>query len=305
MLNRNFESASRDYVQEIEKTLEMLLPESSRDFADGEIPGNLCRAMRYSLLAGGKRIRPMLLLAVSDMLCGSHDNALVPAAALEMIHTYSLIHDDLPGMDNDDLRRGKPTNHVVFGEGQAILAGDGLLNYAYECMLKEAMHSPAALQRSVKAISCIASAAGVTGMIAGQCIDLLSEHQVPSEDILRYIHTHKTADLLTAPLLAAAALCGATEEEESALRRYGLCVGIAFQIDDDLLDVTGDAAILGKKTGMDAEREKMTWPSLVGVEAARNESKRLWQEAEDALSIFGESAWFLKKMAENLSGRQK
>ena len=269
------------------------------------IPKRLCEAMRYSLLAGGKRIRPVLLLATCEMLGGDIRQARVPAAALEMIHTYSLIHDDLPGMDNDDYRRGRLTNHKVFGEGFAILAGDGLLNYAYECILNNALAWGKNTPGHIRAAQEIARRAGVSGMVAGQSIDLLSEHREPNEATLQYIHTHKTADLLTAPLLAAAYIAGADEKAISALETFGLCVGLAFQIDDDLLDVLGDAKDLGKQTGMDAQRGKMTWPSLVGVEAAQKKSRELWTRAEEALSVFGDSAWFLRAFAEALAKRKK
>lgn len=294
------------YVGMIEETIEKVLPQSKTAFSGvgGTIPAHLCESMRYSLLAGGKRIRPVLLLACCDMLGGEVEQALVPAAALEMIHTYSLIHDDLPGMDDDDYRRGRPTNHKVYGVGHAILAGDGLLNYAYECLLANAAAYPQNLSGHVYAAKEIAARAGVSGMIAGQSIDLLSEHMAPDADRLAYIHTHKTADLLTAPLLAAAYISGAGEQEIEALRRFGFCVGLAFQIDDDLLDVEGDAALLGKQTGMDAQRGKMTWPALVGVEGARGRSARLWDEAEEAISIFGDRAWFMRAFAQQMRERK-
>ena len=268
------------------------------------IPQLLCESMRYSLLAGGKRIRPVLLLAACEMLGGDLEQAKVPAAALEMIHTYSLIHDDLPGMDDDDFRRGRPTNHKVYGVGHAILAGDGLLNFAYESMLANAVNYPENLMGHVLAAKAIANRAGVCGMIAGQSLDLSSEHMEPDAERLQYIHTHKTADLLTAPLMAAAHIAGADEAQMQALRRFGYCVGIAFQIDDDLLDVEGDAALLGKQTGMDAQRGKMTWPALMGVEASRARSARLWDEAEEAISIFGERAWFMRGFASQMRGRK-
>ena len=287
------------YVGMIEETIEKVLPQTENAFDRGgrEIPSHLCESMRYSLLAGGKRIRPVLLLAACDMLGGEMEQAKVPAVALEMIHTYSLIHDDLPGMDDDDYRRGRLTNHKVYGVGHAILAGDGLLNYAYECLLSNASAYPQNLAGHVHAAEVIAKRAGVAGMIAGQSIDLLSEHVEPDADRLAYIHTHKTADLLTAPLLAAAYIAGADEEQMEALKRFGFCVGLAFQIDDDLLDVEGDAALLGKQTGMDAQRGKMTWPALVGVEGARERSARLWDEAEESISLFGERAWFMRAFA--------
>lgn len=294
------------YVGMVEETLDRLLPETDEicPKTGDVIPRHLCESMRYSLMAGGKRIRPVLLLAACEMLGGDLEQAKMPAAALEMIHTYSLIHDDLPGMDNDDYRRGRLTNHKVYGVGHAILAGDGLLNYAYECMLENAAAHPENLQGHVLAAKAIAGCAGVRGMIAGQSLDLLSEHMEPDAERLLYIHTHKTADLLTAPLLAAAYIAGANEAQIDALRRFGFCVGIAFQIDDDLLDVEGDAALLGKQTGMDAQRGKMTWPALVGVAAAKERSAHLWDEAEEALGIFGERAAFMHGFAAQMRTRK-
>jgi len=295
------------YVSMIEETIARLLPEAREEYPEdgGAIPARLCESMRYSLLAGGKRVRPVLLLAACEMLGGDIEQAKTPAAALEMIHTYSLIHDDLPGMDDDDYRRGRLTNHKVYGVGHAILAGDGLLNYAYECLLQNALAYPRNLEGHVRAASVIARRAGVTGMIAGQSIDLLSEHMEPEARRLAYIHAHKTADLLTAPLLAAACIAGADGAQMDALSRFGACVGLAFQIDDDLLDVEGDAGEMGKQTGMDAERGKMTWPALFGVAQSRQRSQALWQQAEEALSCFGERAWFMRAFAEKLRNRKK
>ncbi len=292
-------------LRAIETVLAERMPEPGDRYAHGAVPAPLAEAMRYSLLAGGKRIRPLLLLRTVEMLGGDLAEAMPAACALEMIHTYSLVHDDLPGMDDDDLRRGRPTNHKVFGIGMAILAGDGLLNAAYELLLQNALRYPARLARHLAASEEIARRAGVTGMIAGQCMDVLSESGAEtSEPLLRYIHRHKTADLLTAPLVAGARLCGASEEEAEALERFGQCVGLAFQIVDDLLDVTGDAASLGKATGMDAERGKLTWPSLLGVEAARMEARRLTLAAREALKPFGERAASLSEIADRLTIRE-
>ena len=270
------------------------------------VSSDLITAILYSVDSGGKRIRPLIFLDLLEgfglELTPSHFDV---AASLEMIHTGSLIHDDLPAMDNDDYRRGRLTNHKVFGEGFAILAGDGLLNYAYECILKNGLQFRDNLEGHVRAAQEIAQRAGVCGMIAGQSIDLLSEHREPNEATLRYIHMHKTADLLTAPLLAAAYLAGADEKEKAALAQFGSCVGLAFQIDDDLLDLLGDAAALGKQTGMDEQRGKMTWPSLVGIEAAQARSRALWTQAEKALDCFGEKAWFLHAFSEALATRKK
>ena len=294
------------YVGMIEETIKALLPQTEGMCPpDGMIPAHLCETMRYSLLAGGKRVRPVLLLAACEMLGGSLDEARVPAASLEMIHTYSLIHDDLPGMDDDDYRRGRLTNHKVYGVGAAILAGDGLLNYAYECLMNNALAYPQNLAGHVRAADVIARRAGVSGMIAGQSIDLLSEHMEPEAGRLLYIHAHKTADLLTAPLLAAGCIAGADDAQMEALSRFGACVGLAFQIDDDLLDVEGDAQEMGKQTGMDAQRGKLTWPALFGVARSRARSQELWSEAEEALESFGENAWFLRAFAEKLRNRKK
>ncbi|MBR1710921.1 MAG: polyprenyl synthetase family protein [Clostridia bacterium] len=299
-----YDTAYIAYKGRVEEELLRLLPEETSIFEDGRIPSLMSTSMRYSLLAGGKRIRPVLMLAVVDMLGGDLEEALPMAAALEMIHTYSLIHDDLPGMDDDDMRRGRPTNHKVYGVGQAILAGDGLLNYAYECMLKNALEHPEHLTRHVSAMQIIAERAGVKGMIAGQCIDLLSENGTPDLDRLIYIDNHKTADLLTAPLLGGAALCSADEESIRALEIYGQKMGMAFQIDDDLLDVEGDAILLGKATGMDEKMGKMTWPGLTGIEESRARAQMLWVEAQNALSPFGNKAWFLKAFAKKLAVRR-
>ena len=301
-----YREAYSRYVGIVEETLEKVLPATQAELPEENdvLPAHLCETMRYSLLAGGKRVRPVLLLAACDMLGGNIEEAKVAAAALEMIHTYSLIHDDLPGMDDDDYRRGRLTNHKVYGVGHAILAGDGLLNFAYESLMRNALAYPERITQHVKAASVIAGRAGVCGMIAGQSIDLLSEHAEPNVETLAYIHRHKTADLLTAPLMAAAFIAGANEEQIAALDRVGACLGLAFQIDDDLLDVEGDAAQLGKQTGMDAQRGKMTWPSLYGVEESRKKSAALWQEAEEAISCFGEKAWFMREFAAQLKNRK-
>ena len=296
-----YEAEFSEYFRMTEETLARLL---DTEGAFAPIPRGLLDAMRYSVLAGGKRLRPVLLLAVCRMLGGPLEEARVPAAALEMIHTYSLIHDDLPGMDDDDYRRGRLTNHRVYGVGNAILAGDALLNGAFECLLRNALKWPGHLERHVRAAEAIARRAGVSGMIAGQSVDLRSEHETPGMETLSYIHAHKTADLLTAPLEAGAYLAGATEDALDALQRFGFAAGTAFQIDDDILDVEGDAALMGKNTGMDEARGKMTWPALVGLPAAKEASAQRWREAVDALSCFGPEADFLRAFAERTARRK-
>lgn len=261
------------------------------------VPTALSEAMLYSLTAGGKRIRGVLLLATCDMLGASLDDALPFAAAIEMLHTYSLIHDDLPALDNDDLRRGKPTCHKRFGEAMAILAGDGLQSLAMETMLCAPHKNAHAAARE------IALRAGVRGMIAGQTMDVTLTGALPEMSSVRYIHAHKTADLLTAPVTAAMLLCGASEDDLSAGREYGYHMGLAFQIIDDLLDLRGDAATLGKTAGKDELEGKLTWPACVGEGKALLDAAEHTKKAAQALSRFDPRAEFLKTLAQNALGR--
>lgn len=254
-------------------------------------PERLRDAMRYSLLSGGKRLRGCLLLMSSAMVGGSEQDALPFAAALEMIHAYSLIHDDLPAMDNDTLRRGKPTNHVVYGEAMAILAGDGLLTHAFEIMA--ASPHP----RAFRALGEIARAAGVGGMLAGQTLDVTMEGTAPEKSLVAQIHRGKTAALLTAPVTVGLILGGAAEAEIEAGRAFGLHLGIAFQIVDDLLDLEGDPALMGKTLGKDQQEGKLTWPACVGVPQARRDAESHIDAAVLALSPFGEKADSLRELA--------
>ena len=259
-------------------------------------PQILDESFRYSLKLGGKRVRPVLMFACAQMFGGKISDVASLAVALEMIHTYSLIHDDLPAMDDDALRRGKPTNHRVFGEAVAILAGDGLLNLAYETMLS----APIAAERPEQALRAageIARRAGVCGMIAGQTADVTLEGHAPTAESVRYIHLHKTADLLTAPVVAGLMLAGATEAQLEAGRAYGRGIGLAFQIVDDLLDLEGDVSLLGKETGMDAQRGKQTWPAAFGVERSRQDAGKAIEQAVQALSPFGERGAYLRELA--------
>ena len=281
-----------------------VIPEG--EYEIGRMPWLLSQSMRYSLSAGGKRLRPSMLLAAVELLGGDVDAALDYACAVEMIHTYSLIHDDLPGMDNDTLRRGRPTNHVVFGEGQAILAGDGLLNCAFETMLDAAVRTPDRALRGLMAIREIATGAGVTGMIAGQVMDLYCEdNRVGDTRALEYIQRDKTACMFIYPLRAAARLCDADDAALDALTRYGAAFGKLFQATDDLLDVTGDAADVGKTLGKDAESGKLTCISAYGVEGTRALVDRLHKEAVDALRPFGERAKFFTDLVDSMVGRKK
>ena len=267
-----------------------------RDPAEGLPPQPLRSAMRNSLNLPGKRLRPCLLLAAYHLIRDDWANVIPFACALEMIHTYSLVHDDLPAMDDDALRRGKPTNHRVYGEDMAILAGDGLLNMAYETML-EAPYAQEHPAESLRAMREIATRAGVRGMVAGQTLDVKLEGHTPSLESVRYIHLHKTADLLTAPVVAGLMLAGATQEQLEAGRAYGRGLGLAFQIIDDLLDLEGDVASLGKETGMDAQRGKMTWPAVRGVEQAREDAAEAVRCAMEAMQIFGERGQKLADLA--------
>ena len=262
-------------------------------------PDALREAMRYSLLSGGKRLRGALVLASCDMAGGKPEDALPFAAAVEMIHAYSLIHDDLPAMDNDTLRRGKPTSHVVFGEALAILAGDALLTHAFEVM--SASRHPNAL----RALAEMARAAGVGGMLAGQTLDVTMEGSKPEISLVQTIHRGKTAALLTAPVTAGLLLAGAGQTELEAGRQYGFHLGMAFQIVDDLLDVEGDAALMGKTLGKDVRAGKLTWPACVGIAQARRDAAEHIRQAAEALNVFGERAAFLRELAQATLDRRQ
>ncbi len=253
-------------------------------------------SMKYSLEAGGKRIRPVLLLETIKMMGGNCSAGIPFACAVEYIHTYSLIHDDLPAMDDDDLRRGKPTNHKVFGEAVAILAGDGLLNSAFEIMSGEILKNNCV--GSVKAMNVIASCAGVNGMIAGQIVDIESEGRSISYEELRYLHSKKTGALIKASVMAGAYIAGANEEELKAVERYSENIGLAFQITDDILDVTGNTSELGKNTGSDIQNDKSTYVSLFGIEKARLLAQDCLKDAVESLGNFdSQRRLFMEELA--------
>ena len=253
-------------------------------------------SMKYSLEAGGKRIRPVLLLETIKMMGGNCSAGIPFACAVEYIHTYSLIHDDLPAMDDDDLRRGKPTNHKVFGEAVAILAGDGLLNSAFEIMSGEILKNNCI--GSVKAMNVIASCAGVNGMIAGQIVDIESEGRSISYEELRYLHSKKTGALIKASVMAGAYIAGANEEELKAVERYSENIGLAFQITDDILDVTGNTSELGKNTGSDIQNDKSTYVSLFGIEKARLLAQDCLKDAVESLGNFdSQRRLFMEELA--------
>ncbi|MBM3222790.1 MAG: polyprenyl synthetase family protein [Candidatus Tectomicrobia bacterium] len=281
----------------VEASLDQCLPSSE------SYPPQLMEAMRYSVFAGGKRLRPILTLTAAEAVGGDSETALPAAAALEYIHTYSMIHDDLPAMDDDDYRRGKLTNHKVYGEAMAILAGDGLLTHAFEVLSSPPLtdHFPATVLQQVSYR--MARAAGSFGMIGGQVMDVLSEGQQVPIDVLEYIHRHKTAALITAAVTMGGILGGGTAEQLQALERYGHDVGWAFQIADDLLDVEGDAAVIGKQVGRDAALEKVTYPGLLGVEASRQRATALMQQGIAALASFGPRAERLRQIATYIVSR--
>ena len=296
-----------DYADRVNRRLGQIpaiVPENRYEI--GEMPWLLSRSMRYSLEAGGKRLRPSMLLAAVEMLGGDMDAALDIACAVEMIHTYSLIHDDLPGMDDDTMRRGRPTNHVVFGVGQAILAGDGLLNAAFETMLACACAHPDRALDYLLAIREIATGAGVTGMIGGQVMDLYCEKaKLADTSALEYIQYGKTACMFIYPLRAAARLCGAGEDDLEALTAYGRAFGLLFQATDDLLDVTGTAADMGKTLGKDAESGKLTCVSAYGLEGTKQLVERLHREAVSAIAPYGERGAFFRELVDAMVDRTK
>lgn len=267
------------------------------------VPPILSEAMSYSLFAGGKRLRPILLLAANRLLDGEEKEAMPLACGVEMIHTYSLIHDDLPAMDNDDWRRGKLTNHKVFGEGIAILAGDGLLNQAFEVMLENASRYPDKLSNHLEAIRIIAKGVGIRGMIGGQALDLEGEKNKMDEISLAEIHQRKTGALITASLLAGLCLQNPTKKQWEAIEAYGNKIGVVFQIIDDILDITGEQEKLGKSMGGDLSRCKQTYPRLYGIEASRKLADKLTCEAMDLMDEFGAKGRFLRDLANYLRKR--
>lgn len=269
---------------------------------DKALVPELADSMKYSLTAGGKRLRPVLLMAAADAVGADGNEFMQVACAIEMIHTYSLIHDDLPAMDNDDYRRGKLTNHKVYGEAMAILAGDALLTQAFEVMLRQPGVPAEVLVQVVREMSI---AAGPNGMVGGQVIDMLSEGKRISMNELRKMHTGKTGALFRAAIRSGAIMAGANEKQLQALTVYADCFGLAFQITDDILDVVGDEAIIGKPVGSDERNEKSTYVTLTSLEEARQLAADTVKQAVEALQIFGDKATFLRELVEMLLSRNK
>lgn len=283
------------YRSAIEDALELALPAP----AEGDPAAKVTEAMRYSLLCGGKRVRPALVLAFCQLCGGDWHRALPFACAVEMVHTYSLIHDDLPCMDDDDLRRGRPTCHKVYGESMALLAGDGLLTKAFECAL--GFPDPAAAALGARELSRLA---GHSGMVGGQCIDLSTEGKDVDIELLRAMDQGKTVALIEAACRMGCIAAHASGAQLEAAGKYAMGVGMAFQIRDDILDVLGDAGKLGKNTGMDSAHEKRNYVSLLGVEASQELVQKYTDEALEALNGFPGDSSFLRQFAMDLAGRE-
>ncbi|HTZ49547.1 MAG TPA: farnesyl diphosphate synthase [Verrucomicrobiae bacterium] len=280
----------------VDAQLECLLP------SDTVKPPSIHQAMRYSVFAGGKRIRPILCLETARIFQTDASAALYPGCAIEFIHTYSLIHDDLPALDNDDLRRGKPTSHKKFGEATAILAGDGLLTLAFETVAA----APVSPERRVSMVAEIAAAAGtVNGMVGGQVADLESEGKKVGAETLEYIHRSKTAALIRASITSGALCAGAPAEDVARLRRFGENIGWAFQVTDDILDVEESSAALGKTAGKDVAQQKATYPAVFGLERSHEIAEELSSKAIAELQVYGARADNLRTIAEYLVVRRK
>lgn len=287
----------QQHCAQFEEALPRFMP------ATGGLQTTVAEAMAYACAGGGKRIRPVLLMECCR-LCGGDPTAAIPfAAAMEMIHSYSLVHDDLPCMDNSLLRRGKPSTHAVYGETMALLAGDGLLNLAFETALRAENRTGLSPTDVLAAVSTLADAAGIDGMVGGQVIDLESEGKVIGLEVLEALQRGKTAALLTASCVMGAQLAGASETQQQAVRVYGENIGLSFQIVDDILDVTATAEQLGKPVGSDADNDKVTYVSLLGLEDARALASERTRMAVNALDVFGDEADSLRQLAEALLTR--
>jgi geranylgeranyl diphosphate synthase, type II len=301
-MNVNPDFSLKEYLNDrrtlVDRALDDYFPE------DGDEPPEIFRAVRYSLMAGGKRIRPILCMAAAEAAGGKAEAVMTAACALEMIHTYSLIHDDLPAMDNDDYRRGKPTLHKVFGEAMAILAGDALLTEAFRLLSDRKRMPDMPAERILDVGLEIAEAAGCRGMVGGQVQDIRAEGVKADLDTLHAIHRRKTGAMLRVSLRAGAILAGAEDEALAALSDYGNRIGLAFQIADDILNVEGDPAVLGKGAGSDAARGKMTFPSLLGIEASRARAEELVLEAHASLASFDDRAAPLRAIARYILERR-
>lgn len=296
----NFKEEMQQKTAQVETILQKFLPEA------GGLQKTVLEAMNYSMLAGGKRLRPMMMQEAYRMFGGEGPEIEPFMAAIEMVHTYSLVHDDLPAMDNDEYRRGRKTTHAVYGEAMAILAGDALLNYAFETALK-AFDRTTHQDRVIRALQVLAQKAGIFGMIGGQTADMEAEagQKDVTEETLLFIHANKTAALIQAALMCGAILAGASQEDTDRMEKAAYNIGIAFQIQDDILDVTSTDEVLGKPTGSDAKNGKMTYVSLKGIEQARTDDKALSEEAARLLAGASGRNLFLEELVRQLMTREK
>lgn len=299
----NFKETLSEKTVQVEEVLAHFLPKEQG------LQKKVIEAMNYSILAGGKRLRPMLMAETWKMFGGTGKLVEPFMAAIEMIHNYSLVHDDLPAMDNDEYRRGRKTTHVVYGEGMAVLAGDGLLNYAFEtaCLAFDRARDLEEYKRAAQAMHVLSGKAGIYGMIGGQCADIEAEEHQESvtEELLLFIHEHKTAALIQCAMMIGAILAGADKEQVAAVEKCAYNIGIAFQIQDDILDVTGSQEILGKPIGSDEKNNKVTYVTLHGLEKSADMVASLSNEAIQILSSFPERNLFLEKLVEQLINREK
>jgi geranylgeranyl diphosphate synthase type II len=293
-----FSTYLRERKNIVDRALDRYLP------AENRYPESIFKAVRYSVFAGGKRIRPILCMAAAEAVGGDIEAVLPFGCAIELIHTYSLIHDDLPAMDNDDFRRGKPTNHKVFGEGMAVLAGDALLTEAFHLMTSAPRQARFSADACLSVIHDIAKAAGHFGMIGGQVVDIESQGKKVDTETLHYIHTHKTGAMILVSVKSGAVLGGGDPAACECLAEYGSDIGLAFQIADDILDVEGDRELLGKDTGMDRSLKKVTYPALVGLEQSKQQGRKLVEEALAAISRFDDRAEPLRQIARYIIDRQ-
>ena len=292
-----FKQALKERANQVESLLKQYMPKEEG------YQKTIIEAMNYSLSAGGKRLRPILAIEACSIVGGNIEDVIPFAVAIEMIHTYSLIHDDLPALDNDDLRRGKKTNHIVFGEDMAILAGDALLNYAFEVMLSNSIDKDNP-NKYLKAINEIAKTSGIYGMIGGQVVDIQSENKQISKERLDYIHNNKTAAIIIGCMRAGAIIGNATEEQLENITKYAKNIGLSFQIVDDILDVVGDESKLGKKVGSDIENNKSTYPSLLGLEKSKHIAHELIQEAKENINSINKDINFLNDLADYIIDRE-
>jgi len=301
--NSLFKDILLDKKNEFENYLYSYFNDGNSDYQT-----ELFSAMNYSLEAGGKRLRPIILIESAKVFGASKDAALPFAAALEMIHTYSLIHDDLPAMDDDDLRRGKATNHVVYGEAKAILAGDALLNSAHTIMIEAAMNSNVSgfvsIENAIRAAYEISSKSGANGMIVGQIADIANENAQVDIDTLNYINNNKTGALIESAFASGAMIGGASETEIGKMRKVAQNIGLSFQIIDDILDIEGDTEIIGKPAGSDVKNEKTTYPSLIGLGASKEKAVELTEEAITILQELPYDTEFLVKLVNELLTRK-